>query len=85
MDLIILGLLAGGVVSIGFVPQLARGYRTKKMDDVSYYMPLVLTFGMALWIIYGAFRNDLAIIATNVVGVGCNIALIGMKKFYEAK
>ena len=31
----ILGLTAGAVTSMGFIPQLIRGYRTKKLDDVS--------------------------------------------------
>ncbi len=84
MDWIILGFLAGGITSIGFVPQLARGYKRKRMDDVSYYMPMVLAFGMTLWIIYGILREDLAIIAANILAVGCNLALIFMKKIYES-
>ena len=40
------GLVAGAITSLGFIPQLVRGYRTKKLEDVSYYMPIVLAFGM---------------------------------------
>ena len=68
---------------MGFIPQLVKGYRTKKLDDISYFMPLVLAFGMLLWLLYGITQNDHAIIAANSVGIGCNIILILMKKNYE--
>jgi len=83
MDWTILGLLAGGITSAGFIPQLVRGFRTKKLDDVSYYMPLVLIIGMSLWLFYGVMRRDLSIVVANVVGVGCNASLLFMKKLYS--
>jgi MtN3 and saliva related transmembrane protein len=78
-----LGFAAGAVTSIGFIPQLIRGYRTKQLNDISYWMPFVLTSGLFLWLFYGIFRNDIAIIAANSFGVGCNILLITMKKWYS--
>lgn len=83
MDIVWLGLFAGAITSIGFLPQIIKGYRTKKMDDVSYYMPLVLAIGMCLWLTYGFFQADLAIIAANVFGIGCNITLVFMKNYYK--
>ena len=80
----IFGLIAGAITSIGFIPQLVRGYRTKKLDDVSYYMPTLLTVGMALWFLYGVFSNALAIMAANTFGVGCCLTLIIMKKMYSS-
>lgn len=82
MDWIILGLLAGAITSMGFVPQLVKGYRTRKLEDISYYMPLVLVVGMLLWLIYGVIQGDLAIIIANAVGVSCNMLLLTMKKIY---
>lgn len=80
-----MGLLAGGITSAGFVPQLARGFRTKKLDDVSYYMPLVLIIGMSLWLFYGVVGGDMPIVVANAVGVSCNVALLIMKKVYGEK
>ena len=77
-----LGFAAGAVTSIGFIPQLIRGYRTKKLQDVSYWMPSVLVCGLLLWLLYGFFRNDVAIIAANSFGVFCNVLLILMKRWY---
>ena len=67
---------------MGFIPQLIRGYKTKKLDDISYFMPIVLAFGMTLWFIYGLLQEALAVMIANVFGVGCCLILISMKKIY---
>ena len=82
MDWMLLGLFAGGITSSGFIPQLVRGFRTKKLDDVSLYMPLVLISGMMLWLLYGFMLRDISIIIANSVGVSCNVLLLTMKKIY---
>lgn len=79
----IFGLLAGAITSMGFIPQLIRGYRTKKLDDVSYYMPAVLAIGMTMWLIYGVFQEAIAIIAANSFGIICCLVLIFLKKKYS--
>ncbi len=76
------GLVAGAITSLGFVPQLMKGYRTRKLEDISYYMPTVLSIGMMLWFTYGIFINSLAIMIANAFGVFCCIVLILMKKIY---
>ena len=53
ISLELFGLFAGSITSMGFIPQLLKSYRTKKLDDISYFMPVVLAIGMALWLIYG--------------------------------
>jgi len=78
-----LGFVAGAVTSIGFIPQLVRGFKTKHLEDVSYWMPLVLATGMSLWLIYGFFRQDIAIVVANSLGVTCSILLLIMKKWYS--
>ena len=81
----LLGFTAGAVTSVGFIPQLIRGYRTKKLQDISYWMPLVLAGGMLLWLIYGALRSDIAIMVANSFGVSSNVLLIAMKKWYSLR
>ena len=80
---VLLGLIAGAVTSVGFIPQLIRGYKTKELDDVSYYMPLTLAVGMFLWFLYGIFVQGFPIIVANAFGIGCCIFLIIMKKIYS--
>jgi len=79
----ILGLIAGAVTSLGFIPQLIKGYKTKKLEDISYYMPGILALGMSLWVIYGLVIPALAVIIANAFGIFCCLALIFMKKKYS--
>ena len=84
MDFVMtLGLIAGAVTSMGFIPQLIRGYRTKELDDVSYFMPSILAAGMSLWFLYGFFVQEFPIIVANAFGIGCCIVLLVMKKIYS--
>ena len=84
MDFVMtLGLIAGAVTSMGFIPQLIRGYRTKELDDVSYFMPSILAVGMSLWFLYGFFVQEFPIIVANAFGIGCCIVLLVMKKIYS--
>jgi MtN3 and saliva related transmembrane protein len=80
-----LGVAAGAVTSAGFLPQLLKGYRTKKLHDVSYGMPLFLMLGMTLWLSYGILRDDVAVVAANSFGVGSNAVLILLKYRYERR
>lgn len=79
----IFGLIAGAITSMGYIPQIYKGYKTKKLDDISYYMPGILAIGMFLWFVYGIILNAIAVIVANIFGVSCSILLIIMKKIYS--
>jgi MtN3 and saliva related transmembrane protein len=65
------------------IPQIIKGFKTKKMDDVSFWLIFHLTVGLALWVIYGILIDDLVIIWANAVGVASNIVLLGPKIRYS--
>jgi len=77
------GLIAGAVTSMGFIPQLIKGYKTKRLEDISYFMPIVLAIGMTMWFIYGFLISAIAVICANIFGVSCCLILIGLKKKYS--
>ncbi|MFH1126740.1 MAG: SemiSWEET family transporter [archaeon] len=79
------GLAAGAITVSGFFPQIIKGYMTKKMDDLSYFFNILIGVGMLMWIIYGIKINSLAVIATNIVGVSCNLIMILMKYKYSKR
>ncbi len=79
----LLGLIAGAITSMGFIPQLLKGYKTKKLEDVSYFMPIIIAIGMAIWLIYGILKDALAIICANTFAIICCLILIIMKKRYS--
>jgi MtN3 and saliva related transmembrane protein len=80
-----LAFLAGALTSTGYLPQIAKGWKTRRLEDVSLLMPAVLGFGMLLWLIYGLAREDLAIILANVVGSSLTAVLVLMKLVYDGK
>ena len=77
-----LGILAGLLTTIGFIPQIIKGYRTKRMEDVSLLMPLVLGAGMLLWLFYGISLENLPIILWNAFAFALNIAVVVLKLRY---
>jgi len=85
MNWIFVGLLAGVICLSGFLPQICKGFKTKRMGDLSYCLMGLLAVGMFLWLIYGVHLNDFAIIITNAIGVSLNIVLIAMKYYYSRR
>ncbi len=81
----VLGLMAGMLTTIGFIPQLVKGYRTKCMHDVSLTMPVLLSFGLALWFLYGVILGDIPIMLWNLISLGLNIAVIFLILNYRNK
>lgn len=79
----IIGLIAGIITSMGFLPQLFKSYKTEKLDDISYFMPAVLSLGMGIWFVYGYLINSIAVMAANSFGIFCCICLIFMKNIYK--
>ncbi|MFZ2071751.1 MAG: PQ-loop domain-containing transporter [Halobacteriota archaeon] len=79
----ILGLIAGFMCIASFIPQMLKGYRTRKLDDLSYLLMSFMGSGMFLWVVYGIHINSIPVMLTNMMGIGCNIILISMKISYS--
>ena len=76
------GVLAGFLTTVGFLPQIMKGYRTKRMEDVSLLMPLVLGSGMLLWLLYGISLENLPIVLWNAIAFSMNMVVVGLKVRY---
>ncbi|MCK2165896.1 MULTISPECIES: SemiSWEET transporter [Thalassospira] len=61
----VLGLLAGSLTTIAFLPQVIRTWRTRSTADISLVMFLILCTGIALWLVYGLVRGDWPVIIAN--------------------
>lgn len=79
-----LAFIAGALTSTGYLPQIIKGFRTKRLEDISLLMPAVLGIGMFLWLVYGLAREDPAIIVANLVGSSLTAILVLMKVQYNA-
>jgi MtN3 and saliva related transmembrane protein len=61
----VLGLAAGTITSITFLPQVIQIWKTKSAKDLSLQMLLLLILGVLMWLMYGILAKDAAIIYTN--------------------
>jgi MtN3 and saliva related transmembrane protein len=70
MDLTtIIGLVAAFCTTLSYFPQLMKCWKTGSAGDLSLYMFLTLTAGVALWVVYGILKNDIVIILANTVSL----------------
>ena len=82
---IVLGTIASVLVTVGWIPQIIRGYKTKSLSDVSYYLMILISAGSVLWIFYGNEIHDKIIIGVNIAILIFNLMLFGMKVRYSKK
>ena len=75
----ILGLTAGTITSITFLPQVIQVYKTKSAKDISLSMVLLLTVGVAMWLAYGILILNAAIVYTNSMVLAMAIILLYFK------
>ena len=79
----VIGILAGVLILSGWVPQIAKGYRTKKLTDVSSYLMILIFVGATLWLIYGMALDDVYIMGVNLAAMFLTMVLLSMKLKYE--
>ncbi|OHB90911.1 MAG: hypothetical protein A3E19_07290 [Planctomycetes bacterium RIFCSPHIGHO2_12_FULL_52_36] len=61
----VVGMLAATCGSAGLIPQLVRGVRTRRLDDVSPWLLILLLVACALWFLYGTHKWDKIIMGAN--------------------
>jgi MtN3 and saliva related transmembrane protein len=84
MDLInILGLFAGSLTTIAFLPQMWKTWQTKSAKDVSFVMLITFMSGLCLWLIYGIILQALPIILANSITLGFNLIILWLKIKYR--
>ncbi|MBP0000472.1 MAG: SemiSWEET family sugar transporter [Cyanobacteria bacterium SID2] len=82
-EITVLGLLAGTMTTIAYLPQLIKTWKSKSADDISWSMLIALCFGIVLWLIYGASVRDIPVICANVVTLVLSSAILGLKIRYR--
>jgi MtN3 and saliva related transmembrane protein len=79
----IVGILATIFAISSTIPQIIKGIKTRKMDDVSALLIVALIVGLSLWVVYGVAKSDIVIIGGNSVGVLLNAMLLLIKIKYS--
>jgi len=75
----VIGILAGILILSGWVPQIVRGYKTKRLNDVSPYLMILIFAGAVLWLIYGIALDDVYIMGVILAAMVLPMIVLSMK------
>jgi MtN3 and saliva related transmembrane protein len=78
----LLGLIAGALTTVAFIPQAAKVMRERQTAGVSLAMYLAYGAGSALWILYGAAVFSPSLVLANAVTLGLCLIVVIMKLRY---
>ena len=79
----VIGIVAGILILSGWVPQIVSGYKTKRLNDVSSYLMILIFAGAALWLVYGIALDDVYIMGVNIAAMILTMIVLSMKLKYE--
>ena len=80
----LIGLIAGTLTTIAFIPQLQQTWRTRSAQDISLSMLLTFVTGVFLWLIYGLLLGALPIILANLITLILTSAILILKMRYRS-
>ena len=84
MDMVdALGLVAGFLTTVAYIPQVVKIWRSKSAKDVSLRTFIALTVGIAAWLAYGIAKHDLPLVLWNAVTLVLAGAILAMKVKYR--
>ena len=69
----VLGLFAGALTTLSFLPQVLRTIRTGSARDLSWVWIVMMNAGIGAWFVYGLLLGDLPVMLTN----GFTLLLVG--------
>jgi len=81
----IIGILAGALTLVGYLPQTIKTIRTRHTKDLSLTTFIIIGSSAVLWTIYGLSKSVPAIWATNVVVAICSLIIVGIKLTEERR
>jgi MtN3 and saliva related transmembrane protein len=79
----ILGLIAGTLTTIAFVPQVLKTWTTKSAKDVSLVMMISFCVGVFLWLVYGLAIGAMPVIVSNAVTLVLALLIVVLKIKYR--
>ena len=80
---LILGIMAGTLTTISFIPQVIKIYKIKDARDLSITTFCMFSCGVFLWLIYGIVTSEWPIILANGITLVLILLIIGMKIRYH--
>lgn len=81
----LIGLAAGSLTTVAFVPQVLKTWRSKSADDISLGMFLLFSAGLLLWLIYGVLIDALPVILANAITLVLSLTVLILKLRYRPR
>jgi MtN3 and saliva related transmembrane protein len=79
------GYLAAATTTASFLPQVVKVWRSGSAKDVSFWMYVLFSAGVALWLIYGVQIHSLPVILANGLTLAQTLLILLVKVRSEAK
>ena len=76
-----LGMIAGTISAITFLPQVIKTWKSRSAKDISVLMFSFATISVILWLIYGIIINNWPVIYTN----SCVLVLSLIMVYFKLK
>jgi MtN3 and saliva related transmembrane protein len=78
-----LGLIAGALTTVAFIPQVVKIWKSKHTLDISLGMFSIFSVGVFLWLLYGLQLGALPIILSNGITLVLSLTILVFKLKYK--
>lgn len=78
----IIGIIAGTLCTISFLPQLFKIIKTRHTKDLSLTMFIIFAIGVFLWLVYGLLIKEWPVIIANAIVFLFAVFIVSMKVKY---
>ena len=79
----IMGTIAAICTTVGFIPQIIQGIKTRQLKDVSPIMLTLLLVGCSLWLAYGVHLKDPIIVLANGFTISFVLTIFSLRTLFN--
>ncbi|HEY1954554.1 MAG TPA: PQ-loop repeat-containing protein [Polyangiaceae bacterium] len=70
-------------IEASYVPQIARLFRLKRADEVSYFFPALNLIGRVLALVYSMSEHNTVFVSGFVLGISLRVVLLAQVFWYR--
>ena len=74
-----LGLIAGALTTVAFIPQVIKIWKSRHARDISLGMFAIFSSGVLLWLFYGIQIGSLPVILSNAITLVLSLTVLFFK------
>ena len=78
----VIGITAGILCAVSFLPQVIKSVKTKQTQDLSLAAFITLATGVSFWLVYGLRSDDVPIILANIATLILVLIVVAAKIKY---